>query len=204
MSQVPSGPSPSLLGLSQWFLEDLPASVFSALPPVHYGMWSSPELLHLTPGWSQDTIWFECLCPFWRPWRILPKSSTVSARFLIISTIPLTPTPCSTIKERTRMVRQQGPSGGVARAIDWGIRDGLIEEVTFVLWYLGVDQMEKWERLWTDIQRFIYEGPLGTQSWPFGGSDDKESTYTQETWIRSLDQEDPLEKGIATHSSILA
>ena len=26
----------------------------------------------------------------------------------------------------------------------------------------------------------------------------------QETWIGSLDQEDPLEKGMATHSSILA
>ena len=26
----------------------------------------------------------------------------------------------------------------------------------------------------------------------------------QETWIRSLGREDPLEKGIATHSSILA
>ena len=26
----------------------------------------------------------------------------------------------------------------------------------------------------------------------------------QEIWIRSLDQEDPLEKGMATHSSILA
>ena len=26
----------------------------------------------------------------------------------------------------------------------------------------------------------------------------------QETWVRSLDQEDPLEKGIAMHSSILA
>ena len=26
----------------------------------------------------------------------------------------------------------------------------------------------------------------------------------QETWVPSLDQEDPLEKGIATHSSILA
>ena len=26
----------------------------------------------------------------------------------------------------------------------------------------------------------------------------------QETWIRSLDWEDPLEKGMATHSSILA
>ena len=26
----------------------------------------------------------------------------------------------------------------------------------------------------------------------------------QETWIKSLDQEDPLEEGMATHSSILA
>ena len=26
----------------------------------------------------------------------------------------------------------------------------------------------------------------------------------QETWVRSLDREDPLEKGLATHSSILA
>ena len=27
---------------------------------------------------------------------------------------------------------------------------------------------------------------------------------TQETWVPSLNQEDPLEKGTATHSSILA
>ena len=27
---------------------------------------------------------------------------------------------------------------------------------------------------------------------------------TQKTWVRSLGREDPLEKGIATHSSILA
>ena len=26
----------------------------------------------------------------------------------------------------------------------------------------------------------------------------------QETWVRSLDQEDPLEEGMATHSSFLA
>ena len=26
----------------------------------------------------------------------------------------------------------------------------------------------------------------------------------QETWVQSLDQEDPLEEGMATHSSILA
>ena len=32
----------------------------------------------------------------------------------------------------------------------------------------------------------------------------KESPAMQETWVRSLGWEDPLEKGKATHSSILA
>ena len=32
----------------------------------------------------------------------------------------------------------------------------------------------------------------------------KRLTTMQETWVRSLGQEDPLEKGIATHSSTLA
>ena len=32
----------------------------------------------------------------------------------------------------------------------------------------------------------------------------KESTCQQETWVRSLDQEDPLEKGMSTHCSIVA
>ena len=36
-----------------------------------------------------------------------------------------------------------------------------------------------------------------------GGSDGKESTAVQETWLRSLGWEDPLEEGMATHSSIL-
>ena len=31
-----------------------------------------------------------------------------------------------------------------------------------------------------------------------------EGQETQETWVRSLDREDPLEKEMATHSSILA
>ena len=37
-------------------------------------------------------------------------------------------------------------------------------------------------------------------------SDSKESNppAMQETWVRSLGQDDPLEKGMATHSSILA
>ena len=36
-----------------------------------------------------------------------------------------------------------------------------------------------------------------------GGSDDKESAY-METQILSMGQQDPLEKEMATHSSILA
>ena len=32
----------------------------------------------------------------------------------------------------------------------------------------------------------------------------KNSPAMQETWVRSLDWEKPLEKGMATHSSILA
>ena len=42
--------------------------------------------------------------------------------------------------------------------------------------------------------------------WGFpGGSDSKESTCNEgETWVRSLSEEDALEKGMATHPSILA
>ena len=41
--------------------------------------------------------------------------------------------------------------------------------------------------------------------WGFpGGSDGKELPAMQETWVRSLGGEDPLEKGKATHCSILA
>ena len=32
----------------------------------------------------------------------------------------------------------------------------------------------------------------------------KNAPAMQETWVQSLDQEDPLEKEMATHSSILA
>ena len=37
-----------------------------------------------------------------------------------------------------------------------------------------------------------------------GGSDGKASPAMQETWVRSLDWEDPLKKEMATHSSTLA
>ena len=37
-----------------------------------------------------------------------------------------------------------------------------------------------------------------------GGPDGKESTCNTKDWVQSLGQEDSLEKGMATHSSILA
>ena len=41
--------------------------------------------------------------------------------------------------------------------------------------------------------------------WDFpGGSGVMNLPAVQETWVQSLDQGDPLEEGMATHSSILA
>jgi len=40
--------------------------------------------------------------------------------------------------------------------------------------------------------------------WVLGDSTVKNLPAMQETWVQSLGQEDPLEKGMATHSSILA
>ena len=37
-----------------------------------------------------------------------------------------------------------------------------------------------------------------------GGSDGKESACSAEAWVPFLGWDDPLEKGMATHSSILA
>ena len=45
----------------------------------------------------------------------------------------------------------------------------------------------------------MYEFPWGFP----GGSEVMNLPAMQETWVRSLCQEDPLEKGTATHSSIL-
>ena len=42
-------------------------------------------------------------------------------------------------------------------------------------------------------------------NWGFpGGSDGKEPAWMLETWVQSLGWEDPMEKEMATHSSILA
>ena len=49
----------------------------------------------------------------------------------------------------------------------------------------------------------ICKGPEAGVGFP-GGSVVKNLPAVQETWVRSLGWEDPLEKGMATHSSILA
>ena len=54
--------------------------------------------------------------------------------------------------------------------------------------------------------KITYNGynPLHLLGCP-GGSDSEESDpAVQETWVRSLGWEDPLEEGMATHSSVLA
>ena len=48
-------------------------------------------------------------------------------------------------------------------------------------------------------------GEAKKQTWKLpGGSDSKESSCSAKTWVRSLGREGSLEKGMATHSSILA
>ena len=44
---------------------------------------------------------------------------------------------------------------------------------------------------------------MGIRCYP-GDSDDKESACSAGAWVQSLGEEDPLEKKMATHSSILA
>ena len=48
-----------------------------------------------------------------------------------------------------------------------------------------------------------FRQPL-TQPLPYGASGKESACQCKETWARSLGWEDPLEEGVATHSSILA
>ena len=52
------------------------------------------------------------------------------------------------------------------------------------------------------VPKFGFEYPI-LRGFPCG-SDGQETAAMQETWVRSLGWEDALEKGKATHSSILA
>ena len=66
--------------------------------------------------------------------------------------------------------------------------------------------MQEAEVLQISLLYVFAQQPSGIMDFP-GGSAVKNPPAmqkTQEMWIQSLGQEDPLEKGIATHSSILA
>ena len=45
---------------------------------------------------------------------------------------------------------------------------------------------------------------IGHPWWPSNQESKKPMQEMQETWVQSLGQEDPLEEGMATHSSIFA
>ena len=67
-----------------------------------------------------------------------------------------------------------------------------------------------WFQLCSPIQLFQEAMPLGSHPPPVvsmgfpGGSAVKNPPAMQGTWVRSRGQEDPLKKGMAAHSSILA
>ena len=73
------------------------------------------------------------------------------------------------------------------------------------LWVLSclptLNTTARW--IFSDMLWWFLRGLCPILGYP-GDSDGKVSAWMQETWVRSLDREDPLEKEIETHSSILA
>ena len=57
--------------------------------------------------------------------------------------------------------------------------------------------------IWSEFTYGLNNASLVSVGFP-GVSEGKESACMQETQVRSIGREDPLEKGMATHSSILA
>ena len=66
-------------------------------------------------------------------------------------------------------------------------------------------EAEEIKKTWQEYtEEYAQKGLNGPDKGFPGGSEVKNLTAMQETWIQSLGQEDPLEKGMATHCSILA
>jgi len=55
----------------------------------------------------------------------------------------------------------------------------------------------------TSSWKNVSSGLLPLFGWGFSGGSDSNSPTVWETWVQSLGWEDPLEKEMATHSSIL-
>ena len=66
----------------------------------------------------------------------------------------------------------------------------------------GKQNQNKWGQPWNYIRLFILKAKPLLHS--LVAQMVKNLPALQETWVQSLDQEDPLEKGMATHFSILA
>ena len=59
------------------------------------------------------------------------------------------------------------------------------------------------ECVYEGITKYIFSVDYSSQGFP-GGSDGKNLPAVKETWVWLVSWEDTLEKGMATHSSILA
>ena len=76
--------------------------------------------------------------------------------------------------------------------------NGIIQYVIFSEWLLSLNVMfSRFIHVVTGFYSLLWPNPLVAQMV-------KNPAVMQETWVRSLGWEDPLEKGMAIHSNILA
>ena len=83
------------------------------------------------------------------------------------------------------------------RRIQW------IIHLWLLLWKHYEKHKDSYLEIWVLIIIFVCFSPISTVISNAGNSDGKNLPAMQEMWVQSLSQEDPLEKGTATHSSIL-
>ena len=97
------------------------------------------------------------------------------------------------------------------------LEEGMATNSSILAWRIPMDRgacqatVHGVTKSWTKLQRLSTRASTLTRLWLhprtppiFVAQTVKNLPAMQETWVPSLDQEDPLEKGMVTHSSILA
>ena len=145
--------------------------------------------------WKDTSLLSTCLClkTWWQKWFQKEKSESESCSVLLDPLQPL------------------GLPGSSVHGI---LQEGTLEWVA-ILFSRGSFQPRDWTHVSCITSGFFTNEPLHKTNYlelnqtpcirgfP-GGSDSKESPAVQETLVQSLGEKDPLEKRMATHSSILA
>ena len=167
--------------------QDSPSLSFSPGPTslsIRWWRLCSPELARLQRAWCWSSP-CSVITPGW-PWQL---GGVAAARDQGNSTL----NPSGMCPQALSPTSQEPhyPSGFIS------------DKVTLYPWLLVLSSQLvlnlDGEAIWVTFWPLRFSS-LGTP----GGSDGRESAAMQETRVQSLGQEDPQEKGMATHSSILA